>query len=34
MKEGQSYASDLLYAPLPKDVIALCERKITSIKVQ
>jgi len=34
MKEGQSYASDLLYAPLPKDVIALCERKIASIKVQ
>jgi phosphate transport system substrate-binding protein len=34
MKEGQSYASDLLYAPLPKDVITLCERKIASIKVQ
>lgn len=34
MKEGQQYAGDLLYAPLPKEVIALCERKIASISVR
>lgn len=34
MKEGQQYAGDLLYAPLPKEVVALCERKIASISVR
>jgi phosphate transport system substrate-binding protein len=34
MKEGQQYAADLYYAPLPKEVIALCERKIASITIQ
>ena len=32
MGEGQSYAKDLLYAPLPKEVIKLCESKIAMIK--
>jgi len=32
MGEGQSYAKDLLYAPLPKEVIKLCESKIALIK--
>ncbi|MBI3587320.1 MAG: phosphate ABC transporter substrate-binding protein PstS [Ignavibacteriales bacterium] len=32
MTEGQSYAKDLLYAPLPKDVIKRCESKIVQIK--
>ncbi len=32
MSEGQSYAKDLLYAPLPKDVVKLCENKIKQIK--
>ena len=31
MNEGQSYAKDLYYAPLPKDVIKMCEKKISSI---
>jgi phosphate transport system substrate-binding protein len=31
MGEGQSYAKDLYYAPLPKEVITLCEKKIASI---
>lgn len=34
MQDGQGYASELLYAPLPKDVVALCQKKITSIAVQ
>jgi phosphate transport system substrate-binding protein len=34
MQDGQGYASDLLYAPLPKDVIKLCQKKITSIAIQ
>lgn len=34
MKDGQQYAGDLLYAPLPKEVITLCERKIESISVR
>lgn len=32
MTDGQSYAKDLLYAPLPKDVIKRCESKIAQIK--
>jgi len=32
MGEGQSYARDLYYAPLPKEVVRLCEKKIASIK--
>jgi phosphate transport system substrate-binding protein len=32
MSDGQSYAKDLLYAPLPKEVIKLCEKKIKTIK--
>lgn len=31
MGEGQSYAKDLYYAPLPKEVVKLCEGKIASI---
>jgi hypothetical protein len=33
MGEGQSYAKDLYYAPLPSDVIKLCEKKIASIGI-
>ena len=32
MSDGQSYAKDLYYAPLPKEVLKLCEKKIASIK--
>ena len=32
MTDGQSYAKDLLYAPLPKEVVKLCENKIKLIK--
>lgn len=32
MVEGQSYAKDLYYAPLPKEVVALCKKKISSIE--
>jgi len=32
MSDGQSYAKDLLYAPLPKEVVKLCEKKIKEIK--
>lgn len=32
MGEGQSYAKDLLYAPLPKDVVKKCEAKIAQIQ--
>lgn len=34
MDEGQSYAKDLYYAPLPKAVLKLCETKINSIAVK
>jgi phosphate transport system substrate-binding protein len=32
--EGQSYAKDLYYAPLPKDVVKMCEKKISTIVTQ
>ncbi|MCI0707660.1 MAG: phosphate ABC transporter substrate-binding protein PstS [Ignavibacteriae bacterium] len=32
MGEGQSYAGELLYAPLPKEVVKLCNSKIAMIK--
>lgn len=32
MSDGQSYAKDLLYAPLPKEIVKLCESKIKEIK--
>jgi len=32
MGEGQSYAKDLLYAPLPKEVVKRCEVKIGQIQ--
>ena len=31
MGEGQGYAKDLYYAPLPKEVVKMCEKKIASI---
>jgi len=31
MGEGQTFAKDLFYAPLPKEVVKLCEKKISSI---
>jgi len=31
MTEGQGYAKDLLYAPLPKEVVKLCDAKIAKI---
>jgi phosphate transport system substrate-binding protein len=31
MGKGQSFATDLYYAPLPKQVVKLCEKKITLI---
>jgi phosphate transport system substrate-binding protein len=34
MGEGQSYAKDLFYAPLPQGVVKLCEKKIHSIVTQ
>jgi phosphate transport system substrate-binding protein len=34
MNDGQSYAKDLYYAPLPKEVIKLCEKKIESISIK
>ncbi len=34
MGEGQSYAKDLFYAPLPQAVVKLCEKKIHSIVTQ
>ncbi len=30
--EGQAYADDLLYAPLPKDVVAIIEKKLEEVK--
>ena len=32
MTTGQSYAKDLYYAPLPNNILKLCEKKIASIK--
>ncbi|HEV8537538.1 MAG TPA: phosphate ABC transporter substrate-binding protein PstS [Bacteroidota bacterium] len=34
MVDGQSYAKDLYYAPLPKDVIKLCNKKIGAISTE
>ncbi len=31
MADGQSYAKDLYYAPLPKEVVKMCEKKIAMI---
>jgi len=31
LSEGQSYAADLLYAPLPKEVVAKCLQQVDSI---
>jgi len=31
MDKGQSYAKELYYAPLPKEVVKLCEKKIKTI---
>ena len=31
MEKGEAYASDLYYAPLPKQVVKLCEKKIGTI---
>ena len=33
MGEGQSYAKDLYYAPLPQSVLKMCEQKIETISV-
>jgi phosphate transport system substrate-binding protein len=33
MDEGQTFAKDLFYAPLPKDIIKLCDKKIDSIVI-
>jgi phosphate transport system substrate-binding protein len=34
MAQGQSYANELYYAPLPKQVVKLCEKKIASIETK
>lgn len=34
MGEGQTYAKDLYYAPLPKEVVKLCEAKIGTISTK
>ncbi len=31
MKDGENYAKDLYYAPLPKEVVRLCEKKIDTM---
>lgn len=31
MTDGQAYAKDLYYAPLPKEVVKMCEKKISMI---
>ena len=31
MEKGESYAASLYYAPLPKQVVKLCEKKIATI---
>jgi phosphate transport system substrate-binding protein len=32
LSDGQKYAKDLLYAPLPKEVVTMCTAKVKSIK--
>jgi phosphate transport system substrate-binding protein len=34
MTDGQQYAEDLYYAPLPKEVLSMCEKSINSISTQ
>lgn len=34
MEDGQSFARDLYYAPLPKEVVKLCEKKISTIETK
>jgi phosphate transport system substrate-binding protein len=34
MTDGQSYAKDLYYAPLPKEVVKMCDRKIATISTK
>ncbi len=34
MTEGQKYAKDLYYAPLPKEVVKLCQKKIETISLR
>jgi len=34
MTEGQEYAEELYYAPLPKEVVKMCEANIKSVSVQ
>jgi phosphate transport system substrate-binding protein len=34
MSDGQSYAKDLYYAPLPNEVVKLCQKKIESIQTK
>jgi phosphate transport system substrate-binding protein len=34
MTEGQQYAEDLYYAPLPKEVVKMCETAISSLSTQ
>jgi phosphate transport system substrate-binding protein len=34
MEDGQAYAKDLYYAPLPKEVVKLCEKKIALISLK
>jgi phosphate transport system substrate-binding protein len=34
MTDGQQYAEDLYYAPLPKEVLKMCEKNINSISTQ
>ncbi|HUL42913.1 MAG TPA: phosphate ABC transporter substrate-binding protein PstS [Bacteroidota bacterium] len=34
MGEGQNYAKDLYYAPLPKEVVKLCDKKIAMISTK
>jgi len=34
MTDGQSYAKDLYYAPLPKEIVKMCNTKIASIITQ
>jgi len=31
--DGEQFAAELLYAPLPKDVVKLCEKKIASVSL-
>jgi phosphate transport system substrate-binding protein len=31
MTDGQSYAKDLYYAPLPKDVLKMCDKRIAMV---